>query len=119
MRGLERALAAAAVGLLLAAGPVSAQTVTRIAMDVMVSHISNRPGDVSYGSSGIPVPGYEARLVGEDGESIGEGDIGELVVRGPSAGEGYWNQREKSRKTFAGEWTYTGDKYRREADEIA
>ncbi len=78
--------------------------------------LSNRPGDVSYGSSGIPVPGYEARLVGEDGESIGEGDIGELVVRGPSAGEGYWNQREKSRKTFAGEWTYTGDKYRREAD---
>jgi hypothetical protein len=46
VRGLERALAAAAVGLLLAAGPASAQTVTRIAMDVMVSHISNRPGDV-------------------------------------------------------------------------
>ncbi len=78
--------------------------------------LSNRPGDVSYGSSGVPVPGYDARLVGEEGENVGEGDIGELVVRGPSAGEGYWNQREKSRKTFAGEWTYTGDKYRREAD---
>ena len=39
------------------------------------------------------------------------GEIGELLVRGPSAGEGYWNQRAKSRRTFAGEWTYTGDKY--------
>ena len=43
-------------------------------------------------------------------------EIGELVVRGPSAGEGYWNQRAKSRRTFAGEWTYTGDKYLRDAD---
>jgi len=47
---------------------------------------------------------------------LGDGEIGELVVRGPSAGEGYWNQREKSRRTFAGEWTHTGDKYRRDAE---
>ena len=39
-----------------------------------------------------------------------------MIVRGPSAGEGYWNQREKSCRTFAGEWTHTGDKYRRDAD---
>ena len=45
-----------------------------------------------------------------------DGDIGELIVRGPSAGEGYWNQRARSRRTFAGEWTHTGDKYRRDAD---
>ena len=44
------------------------------------------------------------------------GEIGELIVRGPSAGEGYWNQRGKSRRTFAGEWTHTGDKYRRDAE---
>ena len=47
---------------------------------------------------------------------LGDGEIGELIVRGPSAGEGYWNQREKSRRTFAGEWTHTGDKYRRDAE---
>ena len=40
----------------------------------------------------------------------------ELIVRGPTAGEGYWNQRAKSRRTFAGEWTYTGDKYLRDTD---
>ena len=34
------------------------------------------------------------------------------MVKGPSAAEGYWLQREKSRRTFRGEWTYTGDKYR-------
>lgn len=40
------------------------------------------------------------------------GEIGELLVKGPTAADGYWNQRERSRKTFAGEWTHTGDKYR-------
>ncbi len=78
--------------------------------------LSNRPGDVRYGTSGLPVPGYEARIVDEQGAPVPDGEIGELVVRGPSAAEGYWNQRDKSRRTFAGEWTYTGDKYRRDAD---
>jgi 4-hydroxybenzoate-CoA ligase len=78
--------------------------------------VSNRPGDVRYGSSGKPVPGYDAKILGEDGRELGPDEIGELVVRGPSAAEGYWNQREKSRRTFAGEWTYTGDKYIRDAD---
>jgi 4-hydroxybenzoate-CoA ligase len=73
---------------------------------------SNRPGSVRYGSSGTPVPGYDARLVNDDGEVTPPGDIGELVIRGPSAAEGYWLNREKSRKTFRGEWTHTGDKYR-------
>ena len=50
------------------------------------------------------------------GLELGSEEIGELIVRGPSAGEGYWNQRAKSRRTFAGEWTYTGDKFRRDAD---
>lgn len=74
--------------------------------------VSNRPGKVCYGSSGTPVPGYEARLLDDEGKAVGKGEIGELVVRGPSAAEGYWNQREKTRRTFAGEWTHTGDKYR-------
>lgn len=74
--------------------------------------VSNRPGHVRYGSSGIPVPGYEAKLLDDDGAVVDRGEIGELVVRGPSSAEGYWLQREKSRRTFRGEWTHTGDKYR-------
>ena len=75
--------------------------------------LSNRPGDIQYGTSGIAVPGYELRCVDETGAEIssGTGEIGELIVRGASAAEGYWNQREKSRATFEGEWTRTGDKY--------
>ncbi len=78
--------------------------------------VSNRPDDIRYGTSGKPVPGYDAKILGEDGREVGIDEVGELVVRGPSAAEGYWNQRAKSRRTFAGEWTYTGDKYTRDAD---
>jgi len=84
--------------------------------EMLNTFLSNRPGDIRYGSTGKPVPGYEARIVDEHGRELGDGEIGELIVRGPSAGEGYWNQREKSRRTFAGEWTHTGDKYRRDAE---
>ena len=74
--------------------------------------VSNRPGKVRYGSSGTPVPGYEARLLDDDGAPVAAGEIGELVIKGPSAAEGYWLQRKKSQKTFRGAWTHTGDKYR-------
>jgi 4-hydroxybenzoate-CoA ligase len=84
--------------------------------EMLNTFLSNRPGDIRYGSTGKPVPGYDARIVDEHGREVGDGEIGELIVRGPSAGEGYWNQRSKSRRTFAGEWTHTGDKYRRDAD---
>jgi 4-hydroxybenzoate-CoA ligase len=78
--------------------------------------LSNRPGDIVYGTSGTPVPGYEVRLVDEHDEDVGEGDVGELLVRGPSSAEGYWNRRHKSQSTFAGHWTRTGDKYERTAE---
>ena len=78
--------------------------------------LSNRPDDVAYGASGVAVPGYELRLVNETGKEVGEGEIGELLVKGASASDGYWNQREKSRSTFEGHWTRTGDKYERRAD---
>jgi len=84
--------------------------------EMLQTFLSNRPGDVRYGSTGKPVPGYEVKIVDENGRELGDGEIGELVVRGPSAGEGYWNQRAKSRRTFVGEWTHTGDKYQRDAD---
>jgi 4-hydroxybenzoate-CoA ligase len=84
--------------------------------EMLQTFLSNRPGDVRYGSTGKPVPGYDAKIVDESGRELSHGEIGELVVRGPSAGEGYWNQRAKSRRTFCGEWTYTGDKYVRDAE---
>jgi 4-hydroxybenzoate-CoA ligase len=78
--------------------------------------LSNAPGDIKYGSSGRPVPGYKVRLVSEAGGDVPDGEVGELLVDAPSAGEGYWNQRSKSRQTFEGHWTRTGDKYIRDAD---
>ena len=77
--------------------------------------LSNTPGDVVYGTSGRAVPGYDLRLLDDAQNPVANVEIGELYVRGPSAAEGYWNQREKSRATFQGEWTRTGDKYTREA----
>ena len=59
------------------------------------------------------MPGYEVRLVDEHDEDVAEGEVGELLVRGPSSAEGYWNRRNKSMSTFAGHWTRTGDKYER------
>ncbi|MGJ4913464.1 benzoate-CoA ligase family protein [Bradyrhizobium sp. HKCCYLRH2060] len=78
--------------------------------------LSNVPGDIKYGSSGRPVPGYQVRLVNEAGEGVPDGEVGEMLVHAPSAGEGYWNQRHKTRSTFEGYWTRTGDKYVRDAD---
>jgi 4-hydroxybenzoate-CoA ligase len=84
--------------------------------ELLNTFLSNRPGDIRYGSTGKPVPGYDMRIVDDTGRELGVNEIGELIVHGPSAGEGYWNQRAKTRRTFVGEWTYTGDKYRRDAD---
>jgi len=78
--------------------------------------VSNRPDDVRYGTSGKPVPGYTAMVVDEHDRPVPHGESGELVVKGPSAADGYWNQRDKSRRTFRGEWTYTGDTYTTDAD---
>ncbi len=77
--------------------------------------LGNRPGDVRYGTSGRAVPGYHLRLVDETGCDVPDGTLGELWVNGGSAAEGYWNQREKSRATFVGEWVRTGDKYIRDS----
>ena len=83
--------------------------------------LSNRPGDVRYGTSGTPVAGYEVEIRGEDGLPVppnpdGSIDIGDLFIRGPSAALMYWNDRAKSRDTFQGSWTRSGDKYTRDAD---
>jgi 4-hydroxybenzoate-CoA ligase len=77
--------------------------------------LSNRPDDVRYGTTGRAVPGYELRIVDAEGRDVPDGEMGELIVRGPSAAEGYWNQRDRTRRTFRGEWTHTGDVYVRDA----
>ncbi|MFZ5512128.1 MAG: benzoate-CoA ligase family protein [Pseudomonadota bacterium] len=78
--------------------------------------LSNRPGDVRYGTTGRPVPGYEVRLVGEDGNPVPPGEIGELQISGPTSALMYWNNKERSRNTFLGPWTRSGDKYVQDAE---
>ena len=74
-------------------------------------YLSNRPGDVEYGTTGRPVPGYEVRLVDDQERPVVAGETGELQIRGPSSALHYWNNRERSRNTFLGAWTRSGDKF--------
>ena len=79
--------------------------------------LSNRPGDVRYGTTGKAVPGYEVELRNEDGSVImGHNEIGDLYIQGHSSALMYWNNREKTRDTFQGIWTKSGDKYTRDPD---
>jgi benzoate-CoA ligase len=74
--------------------------------------ISNRPGDVRYGTTGKPVPGYEVRLIDDQGNVITKpGELGELQISGPTSAIMYWNQRSRTKDTFRGPWTRSGDKY--------
>jgi benzoate-CoA ligase len=79
--------------------------------------LSNRPGDVRYGTSGKPVEGYEVELRDEAGRVItGAEEVGDLYIQGPSSALMYWCNRDKSREAFRGAWTKSGDKYFRDAD---
>ncbi|OHC83544.1 MAG: hypothetical protein A3G73_03620 [Rhodospirillales bacterium RIFCSPLOWO2_12_FULL_67_15] len=78
--------------------------------------LSNRPGELRHGTTGKAVPGYELKLVDEHGAEVKQGELGELLIKGPTAADLYWNNREKSRSTFIGEWTRSGDKYRQDAE---
>lgn len=78
--------------------------------------LTQRPGAVRYGCTGKPVDGYAVRLVDDDGREVGEGEIGNLHVNGPTSASAYWRNPEKSAAAFQGEWTVTGDKYIRDAD---
>jgi benzoate-CoA ligase family protein len=79
--------------------------------------LSNAPGDLKYGTTGKPVPGYDIRLLDDDGTVIkARGQMGELQVRGPTGAVMYWNNREQTRATFLGEWTRSGDKYIEDED---
>jgi 4-hydroxybenzoate-CoA ligase len=80
--------------------------------------LSNRPGSVCYGTAGRAVQGYDLRLIDENGDAIeGEG-AGEMLVRGESMADGYWNQRAKTQQIFRGQWVATGDRYTRDSGGI-
>jgi len=79
--------------------------------------LSNRPGEVRYGTTGKPVPGYQVRLVDDQGNVVTKpGELGELQISGPTSAVMYWNQREKTKNTFRGPWTGSGDKYTFDTD---
>ncbi len=78
--------------------------------------LSNRPDDVRYGTTGKPVPGYQLRIVDDHGTAVPPGETGELQIAGPTSAAAYWNNREKTRATYQGMWTRSGDKYSQDAD---
>jgi benzoate-CoA ligase len=79
-------------------------------------YLSNRLGEVRPGSTGKVVPGYEAKIVNEEGMEVPDGEVGILWMKGDSAGLFYWNDYKKSKKTFVGDWVNTGDLFRRDED---
>src|SRR5256885_15168788 len=76
----------------------------------------NRLDDVKPGSSGKPVPGYELKILDDEGGPVPEGEAGDLYVKGDSALALYWAQHEKSKRSILGEWFFTGDRYRVDKD---
>ena len=78
--------------------------------------IANRADDLVPGCSGTPIPGYAARVVGEDGADVATDVVGDLWIRGDSACDGYWNRHAATKQALRGEWFVTGDKYRIDVD---
>ena len=79
-------------------------------------YCSNRLDDVRPGSSGKPVPGYELKILDDEGKPTPTGEAGDLYVKGDSALALYWAQHEKTKRSVLGEWFFTGDRYRVDAD---
>jgi benzoate-CoA ligase family protein len=79
--------------------------------EVLHIFVSNRFNDIRPGTSGRPVPGYEVKIIGEDGQPVKDGDVGTLWVKGESNARCYWNNPEKTATTMVGEWLNTGDVY--------
>jgi acyl-coenzyme A synthetase/AMP-(fatty) acid ligase len=78
--------------------------------------IANRPGEARPGSSGKIIPGYQAKIVDDNGCPVSPGEIGNLLVKGDSICAGYWHQPEKTKEAFEGQWFRTGDKYYQDED---
>ncbi len=84
--------------------------------EILHIFLSNRPGAVRPGSSGLPVPGYRAIIVDDEGRPVPQGEIGNLRVEGDSTMAHYWNKHDKTRETLFGTWIQTGDKYWQDPD---
>jgi benzoate-CoA ligase family protein len=84
--------------------------------EILHVFLSNRPGAARPGSSGLPVPGYDAAIVDDDGRPVPPGEIGNLRVRGDSTMAYYHNKHEKTKETLYGAWIHTGDKYYQDAE---
>ena len=84
--------------------------------EMLHAFLTNCPGDVHYGTTGKPVPGYEVKIVDEQGAPLARGESGELQIRGPTHAMNYWNDRTRSRETFLGEWVRSGDRFRQRED---
>lgn len=84
--------------------------------EVLHIFISNRPGDIRPGSSGKVVPGYEARIVDQDGQLVPQGNMGTLLIQGDSTTAYYWNKHEKTKEVINGHWISTGDVYYQDED---
>ncbi|MBX9943292.1 MAG: benzoate-CoA ligase family protein [Reyranella sp.] len=78
--------------------------------------IGNRLDDCRPGTSGKPVPGYEARILDEAGDPVPRGGSGRLWIRAESAATYYWNKPEKTAETMVDGWLNTGDTYREDPD---
>lgn len=78
--------------------------------------IANRPDAIRPGSSGVMVPGYEARILDDEGRPVKRGEQGHLYIKGDSICACYWNQHEKTKATISGEWIRTGDTYYQDDD---
>ena len=84
--------------------------------DVGGVYLSNRPGLIKPGSSGVLLPGFEARLVDEERHEVGEGETGTLWIKSDGTVAYYWNKHQKTKESFYGEWFNTGDKFHRDSD---
>jgi benzoate-CoA ligase len=84
--------------------------------EILHIFISNRPGALRPGSSGLLVPGYEARITDEEGRDVAAGEIGNLLIKGDSTCAFYWNRHDRTKDTIEGHWIRTGDKYRQDED---
>jgi benzoate-CoA ligase family protein len=78
--------------------------------------LSNRSGACKPGSTGLPVPGYDLRLVDETGADVRRGELGDLLVRGDSTAALYWNKHDQTKRTIHGDWIRTGDRYSQDED---
>ncbi len=77
----------------------------------------NQPGQPRKpGSIGTPIPGVEMKVVGENGEDLPTGEVGEILIKGPNVMKGYWNRPDATEEVMDGDWFHTGDMARVDED---